>query len=455
LQIIEETKNTQLMLIADGFRQGLISQKRYTDNSLAILQKFTKDNEEEVKKLREPFTQMTKNIKDAGKNNIDVIRSERNERLKILQDAAMNSLLKEGEFGESKLLILKKYQDEYRKIREEEKRPILDLAKELKYAGQLEIQELQSKTNDRLLILSAGFKKALISQQEFNALSTLVQKDYNTKFEEIEKKKIQPFLDVQKTIRDAAFSETEQIRQDMEARRLIIEDAARNRLITQQQLTDSLLANEKYYNNELANLTINQASTWAQLGDAIANEFENIGFTMNDIAKEIKQGLVNGIGASFQWLGRSLATHSADWKDLQKNIGNILAGMASMFGNFFITLGMAMLASGPITGLSISGGQAIAAGLALQVLAGALGTMGGDSSGHAMAGSPAAEAGLNQDLTNVNRPEDQKRPEPQQILNVTINGDVLDSDETGMRIVRLINDAYDKKGVQVRQGAYA
>jgi hypothetical protein len=38
---------------------------------------------------------------------------------------------------------------------------------------------------------------------------------------------------------------------------------------------------------------------------------------------------------------------------------------------------------------------------------------------------------------------------------VNIQGDVLDSDETGLRITRLLNDAFDKQGVSVRRGVLA
>lgn len=40
-------------------------------------------------------------------------------------------------------------------------------------------------------------------------------------------------------------------------------------------------------------------------------------------------------------------------------------------------------------------------------------------------------------------------------IQININGDVLDSEESGLRIVNLLNDAFDKKGVVVRRGALA
>ncbi len=50
---------------------------------------------------------------------------------------------------------------------------------------------------------------------------------------------------------------------------------------------------------------------------------------------------------------------------------------------------------------------------------------------------------------------DQAVREPDTNVSVTINGDVLDSDETSIRIVDLLNEAFDKKGVKIRRTALA
>jgi hypothetical protein len=82
--------------------------------------------------------------------------------------------------------------------------------------------------------------------------------------------------------------------------------------------------------------------------------------------------------------------------------------------------------------------------------------MGQDAPGTNMAGSQNVKDTLGPDLNQMpGAPDKAQRQEPQNVLNVTINGDVLDSDESSMRIVRLINEAYDKKGVVLRQGAFA
>jgi hypothetical protein len=45
-----------------------------------------------------------------------------------------------------------------------------------------------------------------------------------------------------------------------------------------------------------------------------------------------------------------------------------------------------------------------------------------------------------------------ERQAPNTEVVVNIQGDVLDSDESGMRIVDILNTAFDKKGVSLRRG---
>jgi len=40
-------------------------------------------------------------------------------------------------------------------------------------------------------------------------------------------------------------------------------------------------------------------------------------------------------------------------------------------------------------------------------------------------------------------------------VNVSILGDVLDSEQSGLRIVDLLNSAFDKQGVVIKRGVFA
>ena len=52
-------------------------------------------------------------------------------------------------------------------------------------------------------------------------------------------------------------------------------------------------------------------------------------------------------------------------------------------------------------------------------------------------------------------PDEVEQREPYTNITVNVSGDILDSDETGSRIVNLINNAYDKEGIVINRGAVA
>lgn len=332
---------------------------------------------------------------------------------------------------------------------------IMKMSTDLSDAGKSQLQILAETNKQRLDLLSSGLKNEVINLQRYNQIKKLVDADYHTKRTEEVKKQLEGFNSVMKTISTVSFA-SEMARLDFENSERIakIKDAGAQHLKSDQEVKAALLLNEKYFNEESRKLKIENVNSWSDFGDAIKASFKDVKITVKDLVDAIHNALVNGIAQGMQWVGRSLAQHSADWKDLQKGMGNILAGLASQFGNYCIAVGMGMTATGPIAGWS--GAAAISAGLALNVLAGALGTMGGDSPGTNMAGSQNVQNTLGPDMNQLpGAPDKSQRQEPQNVLNVTINGDVLDSDESSMRIVKLINEAYDKKGVVLRQGAFA
>jgi len=80
---------------------------------------------------------------------------------------------------------------------------------------------------------------------------------------------------------------------------------------------------------------------------------------------------------------------------------------------------------------------------------------GGGGSGGANFDTGGGIAASPSTTTELTPTENLQRQEPQTAVSVTIQGDVLDSDESGSRIVSLINQAFDKKGVVINQGVMA
>ena len=94
----------------------------------------------------------------------------------------------------------------------------------------------------------------------------------------------------------------------------------------------------------------------------------------------------------------------------------------------------------------------VAAAANVAKIAGVGGASKGSTPSFDVDGGIAATPGPSTELTPT---QNLTRQEPGTQVSVVIQGDVLDSDESGSRIVSLINSAFDKKGVVISQGAFA
>ena len=88
-------------------------------------------------------------------------------------------------------------------------------------------------------------------------------------------------------------------------------------------------------------------------------------------------------------------------------------------------------------------------GSALKASVGKGGSSAASPSGGGTATTPSTGTNLTPDQ-NLNKPS-----EPNTQVQVVIQGDILDSDESGSRIVDLINQAFNKKGVVIQNGVMA
>lgn len=177
----------------------------------------------------------------------------------------------------------------------------------------------------------------------------------------------------------------------------------------------------------------------------------------SDLNKVLKTQFVDGLSKTFQDVGTRLQKGQGLFDDF----GN---GIIGIIGDLLITIGGALLLQGLAiesfiasitTLLPGSGAAAAAAGIGLIIFGSALKaavSKGGSSSAPATGGGIASTPGANTELTPTQNLE---RQEPGTSVSVVIQGDVLDSDESGSRIVSLINSAFDKKGVVISQGAFA
>lgn len=174
------------------------------------------------------------------------------------------------------------------------------------------------------------------------------------------------------------------------------------------------------------------------------------------IEAALKQGIMRSIESGLSKIGENLAKGQGAFD----NFGNVLLGI---FGDLAIQIGGILIGMGigienlKVALATFNGAALVAAGATLIVLGGALKALSGgmgsaatapSSSGGGIATTPSA-------TTELTPSEQLTRQEPSTSVQVVIQGDVLDSDESGSRIVNLINEAFDKKGVVINRGVMA
>jgi len=186
-----------------------------------------------------------------------------------------------------------------------------------------------------------------------------------------------------------------------------------------------------------------------------------------------QQALVSVTSSAFQALGASLLNGGKAWSNFSATVLGILGDLLINIGQSIIAASSAIKALaialanpfGFLGGL-VAGGALIALGAALKALANSKSKAAASYGGGSVAtytppppptptfgGGVTDVGGQPVNLGNSNNYDFQERDrQVRQDVQVIIQGDVLDSDETGLRIVELINKAFDKQGVTVRRG---
>lgn len=206
------------------------------------------------------------------------------------------------------------------------------------------------------------------------------------------------------------------------------------------KLDQAKTAQDQFKNNTSANAL------------AIEDIYKNL---RDQINKAVGQGIVTTISGSIQRIGASLVKGQSAFDDFGAFILGVLGDLSIQVGSMLIAMGLGV-DSLKVALATFNGAAAVAAGAALIALGGALkamsGGIGSSSAAASTGGGIAATPSTSTDLTPT---QDLQRTEASTGVSVVIQGDVLDSDESGSRIVNLINQAFDKKGVVINQGVMA
>lgn len=180
-------------------------------------------------------------------------------------------------------------------------------------------------------------------------------------------------------------------------------------------------------------------------------EKEMLDFTKN-VNNAFKNQLANGIAGGVQNIVNSLMTGQNVFQNFGKFVLSTMGDMAVSLGQMFILKGLAIDA---IKGLA--GGVAVAVGISLVALGQIMktwsgsGTSSASTASSASSSSTATPAYSSADGTTsaTTTSTATTKEEEKTAVTVNVHGSVYDSNETGMRIVDLINEAIGKNGAKV------
>jgi hypothetical protein len=283
-----------------------------------------------------------------------------------------------------------------------------------------ELLDEQRKNKDASLAISQQEVKAELTNAQLIAQaklqnSTIIIEDANLRLEALRQLRDREFLsesEYQLQILELRRTTDEQLKQ--------LEDAQRDRAI----------------------------ETSGSIRDATVAAFNDIQVSTVALGQSLRDLALNGFGRSMQAIGAALATGSNANEAFVNSVKQTASEAASAFGDYYIKLGVARVAAG-----DPSGGAIIAGGAALKVLSGALGASAGASKAGGTSGI-AVGNGQFADIGALSDPQ-QTRREERSSVNLTIQGDVFDSEESGLRIGKLISEAAGKTGVVLRDASFA
>jgi len=170
----------------------------------------------------------------------------------------------------------------------------------------------------------------------------------------------------------------------------------------------------------------------------------------------VQAGIVNGLTNAFAGLGKALVKGQNGFEAMGKAVLGALGAMAIQIGTMMVMIGLSFKALGPVLPVfGLSGAAAVAAGLGLIVLGGALSAMG--EGGETAAGTASAGGGVsgNGGTANLGGAADGSQLEdvkPGTQIAVHINGNVWDRRATGLEIVSVIQEHFDTNGGQTLVG---
>ena len=184
------------------------------------------------------------------------------------------------------------------------------------------------------------------------------------------------------------------------------------------------------------------------------NSAKNIAATSQALTQQFKAGLVKGIAGGIQTIVQAVANGENAFKAFGKFVLQTIGDLAIQLGQTLIASGLGIEAL-----KTLGGGAAVAAGAALV----AIGTLiksfvggGGGASAPSGGGNVGAvPASDNFTSPAITEPDDVEQRNVGPKVQLVVQGDVLDSDQTANRILDILNKNFDDAGASFNNASFA
>jgi TP901 family phage tail tape measure protein len=169
---------------------------------------------------------------------------------------------------------------------------------------------------------------------------------------------------------------------------------------------------------------------------------ESVKAFSQQIKTALMGGIANGAGQAFAAFGKAIAQGEDPLKAFLNTFMQTMGQMAIQVGTMFILQGLAYTFAGLPNGPAL-----IAAGAALAVFGGVMGAVfsGGGSGAGGYAGQGTGVSTLSSADEFLTPSETQEKQKTE--INVQVQGNIFDGEETGLRIVDAIRDSIERDGV--------
>jgi len=193
-----------------------------------------------------------------------------------------------------------------------------------------------------------------------------------------------------------------------------------------------------------------------KIKSTIGKTMGDVGKTVNGtgkaMANTVNQVMVKTMSAGISAIATSLIAGGEGFSGFGKKVAGILGSLATQLGETLLLAGVGIESL-----KSLGGSAAIAAGVGLIALGAILSSIGGSSG--APTSSPPAGGGVasgggaeDQSITEQSSEEERKT---NQNIQLVVNGDILDSEETGTRLLSLLNDNFENTGGKFTGATFA